>query len=137
MTSTTHETITEWSDAVNTTAALADALGVGPCEALHMAFPAIVGDDETMGALAALLEPVMDALAPFVVGGIVSPDDGETFVHNVFHLLQISAGLGHMLGVSEAIGVPDVPADLSDIAWASLPDTFGESDEDEGRQGDA
>jgi hypothetical protein len=128
MTSMTSDaTISEWSHIVNSTSALAEVLGLSPCEALHSAFPAIVGDDNAMSALAALLDPLAGTAEMFVRSGVVSADDATVYVHNVFHLLQIAAGLGHMLGVADAIGeAPEIPSDLSAVDWASLPDTFGD-----------
>lgn len=132
MTSTTVDTLQEFGATLNAMIGLGDALDIGPCEALEAFFPAIVGDDDTMGALSTLLAPVIETVSPFVASGAVSADDAETFVHNVFHLLQISAALGHMLGVAEAMGMAeDIPADLSAVDWGSLPDTFGEDDEEE------
>lgn len=129
MTTTTQETLREFGATLDTMVATGQALDLHPCEALHAFFPAIVGDDDTMGALSTLLAPVIETVTPFVAAGMVDAEEAEAFVHNVFHLLQISAALGHMLGVSEALGmVDDVPADLSLIAWDNLPDVFGEDD---------
>lgn len=129
MTSTTVDTLKEFGATLDAMIAMGEALDIGPCEALEAFFPAIVGDDDTMGALATLLTPVIETVDVFVASGIVSDDDAGDFVHNIFHLLQISAALGHMLGVSEALGMSDdIPGDLSLIAWDNLPDVFGEDD---------
>lgn len=129
MTSTTVDTLKEFGATLDAMNAMGEALDIGPCEALEAFFPAIVGDDDTMGALSTLLTPVIGTVVPFVEAGTVTADEAEEFVHNVFHLLQISAALGHMLGVSEALGMSDdIPGDLSLIAWDNLPDVFGEDD---------
>ena len=98
---------------------------------LGMFFPAIVGDDDIMGALASMLDPAIVEVAHVVETGAVSLEDGERFVHNVFHLLQIAAALGHMIGVAESLAMQsDLPASLDDVAWDNLPDVFGEGQED-------
>jgi len=118
----THDTIMEWSQALTTSADLGEFLGISPCETLAVAFPAIVDDDEMMGALAALLEPAMAEVGLLVARGAVSLEAGETFVHNVFHILQIAAALGHMVALDQCYGaVVDIPGDLSDVAWDDLP----------------
>ena len=129
MTSTTVETLQEFRAVVDTMVSTGEALDLDPCEALASFFPAIVGDEDTMGALASLLDPMIGALLPLVLTGAMTPDDAENFTHNVFHLLQISAAMGHMLGVAEAIGMAeDIPADLSAVDWGSLPDMLGEAE---------
>lgn len=128
---TTTATLEEFGTALDAAHTIGTALDISPCEALHMFFPAIVGDDDIMAALATLLTPVMETVAPLVAADIVAEEDGETFVHNVYHLVQLAAALGHMLGVAEAMGVADdVPADLSGIDWDDVPDVFEESDDD-------
>ncbi len=125
MTDTT-TTLRAWDDMMGEAAQVGEALNLSPCEALAYAFPAIVKNDEVMGALAAILDPVMASVAPLVVMGIVPADVAEEFIHNVFHTLQIAAALGHMIGVDEATGaVVDIPGDLSEIAWDDLPDVTG------------
>lgn len=124
---TAHQTVEEWSALVTSGEALQEALDLTPCQTLGALFPAIVGEDIVMEALAVLLDPVMDLMAQGVAAGVIHADGAEKVLHDVYHLLQISAGLGHMLGVSDALGMAsDLPA-LDDIAWDDLPDTFGES----------
>jgi hypothetical protein len=122
---TTMDTIQEWAALTNNAGALGQALDLSPCETLEAFFPAIVGDDDTMGALSAMLGPVIESVGPLVSVGHVTPDEAEEFIHNVFHLLQIAAALGHMLGIASVMDAPGI--DLDSIAWDSLSDTFGES----------
>lgn len=128
--SDTTATLHAWSDMLNEAASLGQALGLSPCQSLEMAFPAIVGNDEIMAALAALLEPAMSQVAPLVVMGAVPSHAAEEFVHNLYHALQIAAALGHMVGLDESTGASlDIPEDLSAVDWASLPDVLGEDEE--------
>lgn len=127
MTTHTLPVIEEFAALVETAQATGEALNLSPCEALGAFFPAIVGDDDIMGALAMLLEPVLSSVAVVVATGVVDEIEGEKFVHGVYHLLQIAAAMGHMIGVCEAMGMAeDIPADLSDLAWGDLPDVLGE-----------
>lgn len=121
-------TVTVWGEIIRDAEAVGQALHLSPCEALEYAFPAIVKNDAAMQALSILLDPAIEDVSTLVVAGIVPSEMAETFLHNVFHVLQIAAALGHMLGVEEAIGQASVPVDLSDIAWTDLPDTFGEEE---------
>ena len=127
MTTTTSEAVVqEWADAMNGGAALVEALGLTPCEGLHTLFPAIVGDDTVMEALAEMLDPVAPFAAALEGTGVIPPGEGVEVVHDLFHLLQIAAGLGHMLGVADAMGMAgDVP-DLDSIVWDDLPDVFAD-----------
>jgi hypothetical protein len=121
-------TLAAYGDLVTDAFNVADSLGLSPCEALEYAFPAIVRNEEIMGALAALMDPAIAEVSTAVALGILDADNGERFVHNVFHLLQMAAALGHMVGIDEAMGTADagIPDDLSDVAWDDLPDAFGE-----------
>lgn len=133
-TTTTRATLEEFGATLSMALSVGPALDLNPCEALHMFFPAIVGDDDVMMGLASMLDPAIEEVAHVVANsnGAITPEDAETFLHNVFHLLQIAAALGHALGVNEALAMAgDLPVvSLDDIAWADLPDVFGEGQED-------
>jgi hypothetical protein len=129
MTTTTSETVVhEWADAVTSGEALVAELGLSPCEGLHMVFPAVVGDDNAMGALASLLDPMIPAVASLEQSGVLEQGGAEMVLHDVFHLLQIAAGLGHMLGTADALAMADSIPDLDSIVWDDLPDFMGDED---------
>lgn len=129
-TTTTRQALEEFGATLNMATGLGEALGMSPCVALETFFPAIVGDDDIMGALASMLDPAIFEVGHVVATGAVSPEEGEQFIHNVFHLLQVAAALGHAVGVAEALAMrEDIPASLEDVAWDNLPDVFGEGQE--------
>lgn len=130
-TTTTRATLEEFAATLDMANGLVPTLGVSPCVALEMFFPAIVGDADIMGALASMLDPAIFEVGHVVQSGGISAEEGEQFIHNVFHLLQIAAALGHAVGVGEALAMrDDIPASLEDVAWNALPDVFGEGQEE-------
>lgn len=127
MTDTT-TTIQAWSDILNDSSTTGEILHLSPCEALAFAFPAIVNNAEIMNALVSLTDPAIEMVSPLVLMGAITHEDAEEALHNLFHLLQVAAALGHMVGVDESTGVSfSIPSDLSDVAWDNLPDFGGDS----------
>lgn len=127
MTDNTTATLVAFGDMLNEAFVTGQALNLSPCEALEYAFPAIVKNDDIMGALAALLAPAVEVVAMATALYGLDEDAAEGFLHNVFHLLQIAAALGHMIGVDEATGASlTIPEDLSSLSWEDLPDVLGE-----------
>ena len=127
---TTREALTEFTSTMTSMSAMGQTLGISPCEALEAFFPAIVGNGDVMMALGTMMEPAYEEVGLAVISGGVEREAAEAFLHDVFHLLQAAAALGHMLGVHEAIGtVSELPTDLSDVDWDDLPDTFGDQGE--------
>lgn len=132
-TTITQDAIVAFSQDVTALTSL-EPLGVSPCAALEATFPAIAGDPLVLEALAMMLEPAVDEVAHVVAIGGVERDAGENFLHNVFHLLQLSAAMGHALGVAQAMGpvdVDDIPDTLEDIVWSDLPDFTGDDSPEE------
>lgn len=114
MTTATRNTVEEWARTVSSGEALGEALGLTPCGVLHVMFPAIVGDDDVMGALASIVEHVAQPVADLERHGILPVGGAEEVLHDLFHLIQIAAGLGHMVGVQDVMAmtasgeIPDV-----------------------------
>lgn len=136
MSSITRTTVEEWVGLVSSGEAMGEALGLTPCGVLHVMFPAIVGDDDAMGALADMVDQTVPLLAHLEHIGAVGEGDAAVLAHDLFHLLQIAAGLGHMIGVQDVMAmtasdIPDVDnADVFLSLFGSLEDD-GEDDKGE------
>jgi hypothetical protein len=131
MTSTTRAGLEEFAQITNSASEMGVALDLNPCEVLRSTFPAIADDEDVLGALIQLVEPAERDLTMAVMFGILPEDQASAFLHNLWHIVQLAAALGHSVGVHNAIGALDVdtPEDLSGVDWDNLPDALGDDSE--------
>lgn len=123
MSTTTRQAVEDWAAAMNGAPELAEALGQSPCEILRTLFPGVAADDDVLGALSALLEPLFPMVGALQMSGAMPPGiTGEDVVHDIWHILQIAAALGHAVGTAEALAMAGSLDDIDDI---DDPDTFG------------